>query len=96
MYRACRPFQLVKFQLRVFSAGVFSAKRTIGVIGLDIYLIPFIILKEKVDRATEIQKAYPGYEVIFGVFSNSGFTQPMIDVAKENAGLHLIDDNHLV
>ena len=43
----------------------------------------YFALKEKVNNATEIRKAFPGYEVIYGVFSKSGFTQRMLDIAKE-------------
>ena len=41
-------------------------------------------------------KAYPGYDVIFGLFSKSGFTQRMLDIAKENASIVLINEEHLV
>ena len=50
---------------------------------------------KKVDGA-EIRKAFPGYDVIFGMFSKSGFTQLMLDTAKENTGLLLIHEDHLV
>lgn len=56
----------------------------------------YFALKEKVANASEIKKAYPGYDVIYGVFSKSGFTQRMLDVAKENAGLILINEDSLV
>lgn len=56
----------------------------------------YFALKEKVSNASEIKKAYPGYDVIYGVFSKSGFTQRMLDVAKENTGLILINEDSLV
>ena len=56
----------------------------------------YFALKEKVDRAKEVHKAFPGYEVIFGVFSKSGFTKRMLDIAKENTGIFLIHEEHLV
>lgn len=56
----------------------------------------YFALKEKVVNASEIKKAYPGYDVIYGVFSKSGFTQRMLDVAKENVGLILINEDCLV
>lgn len=56
----------------------------------------YFALKEKVDNATEIHKAFPGYDVIFGIFGKSGFTQRMLDMAKENTGLFLINEDHLV
>ena len=60
--------------------------------GVEIYFA----LKEKVDGAAEIHKAFPGYDVLFGVFSKSGFTQRMFDTAKENNRLLLINEDHLV
>ena len=53
-------------------------------------------VKEKVDNATEIHKAFPGYEVIYGVFSKSGFTQRMLDIAKENSEILLVNEDRLV
>lgn len=55
----------------------------------------YFALKEKVDSAAEIRKAFPGYDVLFGVFSKSGFTQRMLDTAKENNRLLLINEDHL-
>ena len=56
----------------------------------------YFSLKEKVDGAAEIRKTYPGYDVIFGLFSKSGFTQRMIDITKENTSIVLINEEHLV
>lgn len=56
----------------------------------------YFALKDKVVNANEIKKAYPGYGVIYGVFSKSGFTQRMLDAAKENSGLLLINEDSLV
>ena len=55
----------------------------------------YFSLKEKVDNAAEIHKAFPGYDVHFGMFSKSGFTQRMLDTAKGNNRLLLIDEDHL-
>ncbi len=49
-------------------------------------------LKEKVTHAKEIHKAFPEYQVIYGVFSKSGFSSRLTDLAKENAGLLLIQE----
>ncbi len=51
-------------------------------------------LKEKVTNSREIFRAFPGYEVIYGVFSKSGFSPRLTDIAKENASLLLIQENH--
>lgn len=56
----------------------------------------YFTLKEKVANASGIKKAYPGYDIIYGVFSKSGFTKRLLDVAKENAGLILINEDSLV
>jgi uncharacterized protein len=55
----------------------------------------YFALKEKVDNAAEIRKAFPKYEVIYGIFSKSGFTQRMLDIAKENSGIVLINEDYL-
>lgn len=56
----------------------------------------YFSLKDKVNAAKEIRKAFPDYEVIFGLFSKSGFTQRMIDISKQNFSIYLINENHLV
>ena len=56
----------------------------------------YFALKEKVDNATEIRKAFPAYEVRYGVFSKSGFTQRMLDIAKENTGILLVNEDRLI
>jgi AAA+ ATPase superfamily predicted ATPase len=56
----------------------------------------YFALKEKVEGTREIHKAFPGYDVIFGLFSKSGFTQRMCDVAKNNEGIFLINEGNLV
>ena len=55
----------------------------------------YYALKEKVANAGEIRKAFPGYEVIYGVFSKSGFTQRMMDAAKENSCLVLVNEDEI-
>ena len=56
----------------------------------------YFALKEKVDRSTEIRKAFSGYEMIYGVFSKSGFTRRMLDIAKEGSGILLINEDRLI
>ena len=51
-------------------------------------------LKGKVANSREIFRAFPEYEVIYGVFSKSGFSPRLTDMAKENAGLLLIQEDH--
>lgn len=56
----------------------------------------YFALKEKVESSVEIRKAFAGYEIIFGVFGKSGFTQRMLDLSKKNSELILIDEDHVV
>lgn len=55
----------------------------------------YFALKEKVDDSKEIRKSFPNYKIIYGVFSKSGFTQRMLDIASENKEIFLINENHL-
>lgn len=56
----------------------------------------YFALKEKVDNAAEIRKSFPKYNVIYGLFSKSGFTKRMLDIAKENSSILLIHEDHLI
>lgn len=56
----------------------------------------YFALKEKVDNAAEIRKSFPKYNVIYGLFSKSGFTKRMLDIAKENLNILLIHEDHLL
>lgn len=56
----------------------------------------YFTLKEKVDNAAEIRKSFPKYNVIYGLFSKSGFTKRMLDIAKENPNILLIHEDHFL
>lgn len=56
----------------------------------------YFTLKEKVDNAAEIRKSFQKYNVIYGLFSKSGFTKRMLDIAKENPNILLIHEDHLL
>lgn len=56
----------------------------------------YFALKEKVDNAAEIRKSFPKYNVIYGLFSKSGFTKRMLDIANENPNILLIHEDHLL
>ncbi len=56
----------------------------------------YFALKDKVESAAEIRKAFPGYEMTYGVFSKSGFTQRMLDIAKENTEIILVNEDCLI
>ena len=53
-------------------------------------------LKEKITNLNEIRKTFPGYDIIYGIFSKSGFTQRLMDIAKENQGLFLINNYDVI
>ncbi len=55
----------------------------------------YFALKEKVANAGEIRKAFPGYEIVYGLFSKSGFTQRVKDLKQENSDLILINEDGL-
>lgn len=56
----------------------------------------YFTLKEKVDNAAEIRKSFPKYNIIYGLFSKSGFTKRMLDIAKENPNILLIHEDRLI
>ena len=56
----------------------------------------YFALKEKVDNAAEIRKSFPKYNIIYGLFSKSGFTKRMLDIANENPNILLIHEDHLL
>jgi hypothetical protein len=53
-------------------------------------------LKEKVNNSSEIQKAFPNYNIVYGIFGKSGFTPRLLDIAKGNSGVILINENYVV
>ena len=56
----------------------------------------YYALEEKVLDAGEIRKSYPVYDVIYGVFSKSGFTQRMLDAARETSNLVLVNEDNVI
>jgi AAA+ ATPase superfamily predicted ATPase len=52
-------------------------------------------LKAKVERFRPLAKSFAGYTFIYGVFSKSGFTKRLLDVAAQNGGLFLINEAEL-
>ena len=56
----------------------------------------YFALKEKVLNSAELKTVFAGYEFVYGVFSKSGFTQRMLDIAKENHEILLIQEDHVV
>ena len=56
----------------------------------------YYALKEKALDAGEIRKSYQGYDVIYGIFSKSGFTQRMLDVTRETSNLVLVNEDNVI
>lgn len=56
----------------------------------------YYALKEKVLNAGEIRKSYSGYDVIYGIFSKSGFTQRMLDAARETSNLVFVNEDSVL
>ena len=53
-------------------------------------------LEEKVKKSSELRTAFPGYKVLYGLFSKSGFTQRMLDQAKGRDDILLIQEDHIL
>ena len=53
-------------------------------------------LKGKVNGSGEIHKAFPGYEIFYGIFSKSGFSHRLVDIARENNTLILIQEDEIL
>lgn len=56
----------------------------------------FYGLRDKVQDSAEIRTAFKGYEILYGIFSKSGFTRRLLDAAEENPGLLLIHEDKIV
>lgn len=53
-------------------------------------------LKEKVRESTDIQEEFKDYQILYGVFSKSGFTQRMLDQRLNNPNLFLINEDTII
>ncbi len=53
-------------------------------------------LKKKIENNTDIKKRYPGYKIIYGIFSKSNFTDRLKDTADKNENILLINENYLI
>ncbi len=53
-------------------------------------------LQKKVKSAGEIAMAFPGYRIIYGIFSKSQFTNRLLAIAKANSELLLFHEDHLL
>lgn len=56
----------------------------------------YYALEEKVKKSTDLQTAFPSYQVIYGLFSKSGFTQRMMDQAQGRSDILLIQEDTIL
>ena len=56
----------------------------------------YYALEEKVKKSTELHTAFPAYQVIYGLFSKSGFTQRMTEQAHGRPDILLIQEDHIL
>ena len=53
-------------------------------------------LEEKVKKSAELHTAFPGYKVLYGLLSKSGFTRRMLDQAEGRDDILLIQEDHIL
>jgi hypothetical protein len=53
-------------------------------------------LKDKVSASADIRKSFPEYDVIYGIFSKSGFNSRLKELAKETPNLVLINEDKVI
>lgn len=58
--------------------------------------IVYFNLKEKINTCSDIKKSYKDHEIIYGIFSKSGFTERLKDIASENQSLFLIQQDFIL
>lgn len=56
----------------------------------------YFALEEKVRGSADIRAAFKDYQILYGVFSKSRFTQRMLDQAKDSPNLLLINEDTLM
>lgn len=56
----------------------------------------YFALCEKVQASTEIKTVFNGYQIIYGVFSKSGFTNRLLELAQGNPQLILINEDQVL
>ena len=61
-------------------------------VGADVYFS----LKSKVEGSAALKKAFAEHKFIYGIFSKSGFTKRLLDVASQNEELFLINETECV
>ena len=56
----------------------------------------FYDLRDKVRTSEELQKTFMGYEIIYGLFSKSGFTGRLLEESRQNPQLFLIFEDKVM
>lgn len=56
----------------------------------------YFALEEKVRNSSELRAAFPAYQILYGLFSKSGFTKRMTEQAQRRPDILLIQENYLI
>lgn len=56
----------------------------------------YFALEEKIQKSADLKAAFPGYQVLYGLFSKSGFTPRLLELAQGNPELILVQENHII
>lgn len=56
----------------------------------------YAALKEKVASSNDLTVSFKDYEMIYGLFSKSGFSERLVEIAKDIPNLLLIQEDHLL
>lgn len=56
----------------------------------------YFALEEKVQKSADLKATFPGYQVLYGLFSKSGFTPRLLELAQGNPELILVQENHII
>lgn len=56
----------------------------------------YFALEEKIQKSADLKAAFPGYQVLYGLFSKSGFTPRLLELAQGNPELILLQENHII
>ena len=50
---------------------------------------------QKKGQSKELTTVFKGYEIAYGLFSKSGFTDRLVEMSAENPNLLLVQEDHL-
>lgn len=56
----------------------------------------YFALEDKIQKSADLKAAFPGYQVLYGLFSKSGFTQRLLELAQGNSKCILVQEDHII